>query len=161
LTTGADVARRLDAGLLEERRRWRLAGQRLVFANGCFDLLHLGHLQLLEEARAQGEVLVVGINSDASVRQLKGPDRPLFPESERAEVLLALEAVDRVVVFDQPTPLELIQALLPDVLVKGADWDADNIVGRDVVEAHGGRVVRVALMPERSTTRLLAQIRHS
>jgi rfaE bifunctional protein nucleotidyltransferase chain/domain len=157
----APGAARLASALLEERRRWREAGRRVVFTNGCFDLLHAGHVSLLEQARALGDVLVVGINGDASVRGLKGPARPLVPEAERRELLLALEAVDRVVVFDEPTPLALIQALLPDVLVKGADWGEREIVGRDVVEAHGGQVVRVSLLPGRSTTRLLERIRGS
>jgi D-beta-D-heptose 7-phosphate kinase/D-beta-D-heptose 1-phosphate adenosyltransferase len=154
-------AGRLDAALLEERRAWRSAGHRVVFTNGCFDLLHTGHVALLEEARRLGDVLVVGINGDASVRDLKGPGRPLVPEDERRELLLALEPVDRVVVFDEPTPAELIRVLVPDVLVKGADWGEQEIVGRDVVEAHGGRVVRIALVPGRSTTGLLERIRRS
>jgi len=154
-------AGRLDAALVAERARWRAAGRRVVFTNGCFDLLHGGHVALLEAARALGDVLLVGINGDASVRGLKGPGRPVVPEAERREVLLGLEAVDGVVVFDEPTPLELIRALAPDVLVKGADWGEDAIVGRDVVEAHGGRVVRVELVPGRSTTDLLARIRSS
>ena len=154
-------AGRLDAALLEERRAWRSAGHRVVFTNGCFDLLHTGHVALLEEARRLGDVLVVGINGDASVRDLKGPGRPLVPEDERRELLLALEPVDRVVLFDEPTPAELIRALVPDVLVKGADWGEQEIVGRDVVEGHGGRVVRIALVPGRSTTGLLERIRRS
>jgi D-glycero-beta-D-manno-heptose 1-phosphate adenylyltransferase len=145
--------------LLEERRVWRAEGRRVVFTNGCFDLLHPGHVSLLEAARSEGDVLVVGLNSDRSVRDLKGPGRPVLPEDERAEALLALEAVDRVVVYDEPTPAEVIRALLPDVLVKGADWAADAIVGSDVVEAAGGRVVRVPLVPGRSTTGLLERVR--
>ncbi|HET8643967.1 MAG TPA: D-glycero-beta-D-manno-heptose 1-phosphate adenylyltransferase [Vicinamibacteria bacterium] len=144
--------------LVRERAAWKAAGRRVVFTNGCFDLLHPGHLALLERARAQGDLLVVGINSDRSVRQIKGPRRPLLPEGERAETLRALEAVDRVVVYDEPTPLELIQALRPDVLVKGADWAHDAIVGRDVVEQDGGRVVRVEILPGRSTTSLLERM---
>jgi D-beta-D-heptose 7-phosphate kinase / D-beta-D-heptose 1-phosphate adenosyltransferase len=145
--------------LIEQRRTARVAGRRVVFTNGCFDLLHPGHVALLEEARGRGDLLVVGLNSDRSVRRIKGPGRPLVPEAERAEVLLALEAVDRVVIFDQPTPLDVVRALLPDVLVKGADWAAGTIVGADVVEAAGGEVVRVALLPGRSTTRLLEHAR--
>jgi rfaE bifunctional protein nucleotidyltransferase chain/domain len=145
--------------VLEERRVWRAEGRRVVFTNGCFDLLHPGHVSLLEAARSEGDVLVVGLNSDRSVRDLKGPGRPVLPEDERAEALLALEAVDRVVVYDEPTPAEVIRALLPDVLVKGADWAADAIVGSDVVEAAGGRVVRVPLVPGRSTTGLLERVR--
>ena len=142
-----------------ERARWREAGTRVVFTNGCFDLLHPGHVRLLEAARAEGDRLVVGLNSDASVRRLKGPDRPLLPEGERAETLLALEAVDRVVIYDADSPREVIAALLPDVLVKGADWELADIVGREEVEAAGGRVVRVQLLPGRSTTGLVERIK--
>lgn len=145
--------------LLTERQRWRQQRRRLVFTNGCFDLLHLGHLRLLEQARQAGDLLVVGLNSDRSVRELKGPGRPLLPQSERAETLLALEAVDRVLVYDEPTPLETISALLPDILVKGADWALDAIVGRDVVEAAGGRVVRVELTPGRSSSAVLERMK--
>jgi D-beta-D-heptose 7-phosphate kinase/D-beta-D-heptose 1-phosphate adenosyltransferase len=145
--------------LLAERREWKAAGRRLVLTNGCFDLLHPGHVALLERARAEGDLLVVALNSDESVRRIKGQGRPLLPEAERAEALLALEAVDRVVVYDEPTPLEVIRALHPDVLVKGADWAAADIVGRAEVEADGGRVVRVELVPGRSTSWLLERIR--
>jgi len=147
------------AALLEERAAWRRSGRRLVFTNGCFDLLHPGHVQLLETARALGDVLVVGLNADASVVRLKGPARPVVPEAERAEALLAMEAVDHVVIYEDDTPLAAIQALLPDVLVKGADWAAGTIVGADVVLANGGRVERVPLVPGRSSTSLLAQAR--
>jgi D-beta-D-heptose 7-phosphate kinase/D-beta-D-heptose 1-phosphate adenosyltransferase len=145
--------------LLDERAAWRAAGLRTVLTNGCFDLLHPGHIALLESARAEGDVLVVAINSDRSVREIKGPSRPVIPEAERAETLLALEAVDRVTIYDEPTPAELIRSLAPDVLVKGADWDEDAIVGRDVVEAGGGRVVRVGLLPGKSTTAMVERIR--
>ena len=147
------------SALVEERRGWREEGRRVVLTNGCFDLLHPGHVALLEAARAEGEVLVVALNSDPSVRRIKGEGRPLVPEAERAETLLALEAVDRVVVYDEPTPLEVVKALLPDVLVKGADWAQDAIVGREEVEAAGGKVVRVALVPGRSTTAMVDRIR--
>jgi D-beta-D-heptose 7-phosphate kinase/D-beta-D-heptose 1-phosphate adenosyltransferase len=143
------------------REAWRAQGRRVVFTNGCFDLLHAGHLRLLERARAEGDALILGLNSDRSVRELKGTDRPLLPAADRAAVLAALEAVDCVVAFDEPTPQRLIETLVPDVLVKGADWAADAIVGREVVEAAGGRVVRIDLVPERSTTRLLRQIKSS
>jgi rfaE bifunctional protein nucleotidyltransferase chain/domain len=148
------------SSLVQERRKWREEGRRVVLTNGCFDLLHPGHLALLEAARAHGDVLVVAINSDRSVRRIKGEGRPLVPEAERAETLLALEAVDRVVVYDEPTPLEVVKALGPDVLVKGADWAEDAIVGREEVEASGGRVVRVEMVPGRSTTAMLERIRH-
>ena len=147
------------AAILEERQAWKAAGRVVVFTNGCFDLLHPGHVALFEAARAEGDLLVVGLNSDRSVRALKGAGRPLIPEAERAETLAALEAVDRVVVYDEDTPLAVISALRPDVLVKGADWAPDAIVGRAEVEADGGRVVRVDLTPGRSTTSLLARIR--
>jgi rfaE bifunctional protein nucleotidyltransferase chain/domain len=146
--------------VVEERRRWRDEGRRVVLTNGCFDLLHPGHVALLEAARAEGDVLVVAINSDASVRRIKGEGRPLVPEAERAETLLALEPVDRVVVYDEPTPIAVVKALVPDVLVKGADWAEDAIVGREEVEAAGGRVVRVPMLPGRSTTSMLERIRH-
>jgi D-beta-D-heptose 7-phosphate kinase/D-beta-D-heptose 1-phosphate adenosyltransferase len=145
--------------LLRARARWKAAGRRVVFTNGCFDLLHPGHVALLEQARRFGDVLVVGVNSDASVTRLKGPGRPVVPASERVEALRALEAVARVVVYDEDTPRELIAALLPDVLVKGADWAEDRIVGRAEVEAAGGRVERVDLVPGRSTTAVLERIR--
>lgn len=144
---------------LRRRRAWRGEGRRVVFTNGCFDLLHPGHVSLLEAARAEGDRLLVGLNSDTSVRGLKGEGRPLLPQAERAETLAALEAVDGVVVFEEPTPRAVIAALLPDVLVKGADWGADAIVGREEVEAAGGRVVRVTLVPGRSTTVLLEKVR--
>jgi D-beta-D-heptose 7-phosphate kinase/D-beta-D-heptose 1-phosphate adenosyltransferase len=130
-----------------------------VLTNGCFDILHAGHLALLEVARGQGDVLVVALNSDASVRGLKGDGRPVVPEAERTEVLLALEAVDRVVLYDEPTPIAVVRALLPDVLAKGADWAADDIVGRPEVEGAGGRVVRVDLVPERSTSAIVDRFR--
>jgi D-beta-D-heptose 7-phosphate kinase / D-beta-D-heptose 1-phosphate adenosyltransferase len=142
-----------------ERVAWRAAGRKVVLTNGCFDILHAGHLALLEMARGQGDVLVVALNSDASVRGLKGEGRPVVPEAERTEVLLALEAVDRVVLYDEPTPIAVVRALLPDVLAKGADWAADDIVGRPEVEDAGGRVVRVDLVPERSTSAIVDRIR--
>jgi rfaE bifunctional protein nucleotidyltransferase chain/domain len=145
--------------LLHERRGWKAAGKAVVFTNGCFDLLHPGHVSLLERARAEGDVLVVGINSDPSVARLKGAGRPIVPQEERAEVLCALEAVTRVVVYDEDTPREIITALLPDVLVKGANWAPDAIVGREEVEAAGGRVVRVDVVPGRSTTAIVDRIR--
>ncbi len=136
-------------------------GERVVFTNGCFDLLHPGHIRCLERARALGDLLVVAINSDASVRQLKGHPRPLVPQEERAEILAALAAVDYVVTFDAITPRELIAALRPDVLVKGGDWGPDEIVGREEVEAAGGRVVSVPLEPGYSTSSVLEKIRDS
>lgn len=134
-------------------------GKRVVFTNGCFDLLHPGHIRGFEQARALGDVLIVGLNSDSSVRQLKGPTRPVIPERERAEILAALESVDAVVIFDELTPREVISRLLPDVLVKGGDWPGDQIVGREEVEAAGGRVVSIPLVPGYSTTAILQKIR--
>lgn len=137
----------------------RAKGKVIVFTNGVFDLLHPGHVRYLAEARRQGDALIVGVNSDRSVQTNKGPDRPINPEQERAEIVAALAAVDAVVVFDEETPHEIIARLQPDVLVKGADWPADQIVGRDIVEARGGRVVRVALAQGYSTTEILRRIR--
>ena len=137
----------------------RASGRTVVFTNGVFDLLHIGHLRYLQQARGLGDVLLVGLNSDRSVRQIKGPARPITPEAERAEILEALACVDGVVIFDEETPYELIAALQPDVLVKGADWAEDAIVGRDIVEGRGGRVVRVAMEPGHSTTKMVDRIR--
>ena len=137
----------------------RDAGERVVFTNGVFDLLHPGHLRYLQQARALGDLLIVGLNSDASVRRNKGAGRPINPEAERAEILAALACVDAVVLFDEDTPAEIIRAIQPDILVKGADWPADQIVGRDTVEARGGRVVRVEVEQGYSTTALLDRIR--
>lgn len=134
-------------------------GRRIVFTNGCFDLLHPGHIGSLEQARAFGDTLIVGLNSDGSVRQLKGAGRPVLPERERAEILAALECVDAVVIFDELTPREIIARLLPDVLVKGADWPGDQIVGREEVEGAGGRVVSIPVVPGYSTTEILRKIR--
>jgi D-beta-D-heptose 7-phosphate kinase/D-beta-D-heptose 1-phosphate adenosyltransferase len=137
----------------------RAAGQTVVFTNGVFDLLHPGHIRYLQQARDLGDALVVGLNSDRSVRANKGPDRPITPEHERREILEALRAVDAVVLFDDDTPGDLIEALQPDVLVKGADWAENAIVGRETVEARGGRVVRVAVEPGYSTSSIVAKIR--
>ena len=140
-------------------QRLRAAGRTIVFTNGVFDLLHVGHLRYLQHARGLGDALIVGVNSDRSVRLIKGPDRPITSEAERAEVLAALTCVDAVVVFDEETPRDLIAAIQPDVLVKGADWAENAIVGRDIVEARGGRVVRVAIEPGHSTTNIVDRIR--
>jgi rfaE bifunctional protein nucleotidyltransferase chain/domain len=139
----------------------RSAGARIVFTNGCFDLLHVGHLDLLERARALGDLLVVGVNGDESVRRLKGADRPLVPFADRARLLAGLAVVDVVVGFDDDTPLALIRAVEPDVLVKGGDWSPDRIVGRDVVEARGGEVRSLPLLPGHSTTALVERLRQS
>ena len=139
--------------------RMRASGKKIVFTNGVFDLLHPGHLRYLQQARGYGDALVVGLNSDASVRRNKGEGRPIVPGHERAEALAALACVDAVVQFDEDTPAEIVRAIQPDVLVKGADWPADQIVGRDTVEARGGSVVRVAVERGYSTTALIARIR--
>lgn len=141
--------------------RFRTAGKTIVFTNGVFDLLHPGHVRYLQQARQLGDALIVGLNSDRLVHAIKGPERPITPEDERAEVLSALACVDGVVVFDEGTPHDLIAAIQPDVLVKGADWAADAIVGRDIVEARGGRVVRVTVEQGYSTTALINKIRGS
>lgn len=149
----------LPAEAGEFARGEQALGRRVVFTNGVFDVLHPGHVRYLRDARALGDVLIVGVNSDRSVGAIKGPDRPVNPEQERAEVLLALSSVDAVVIFDQDTPRALISRVQPDVLVKGADWAEDQIVGRDVVEARGGRVVRVDLSPGFSTTGVIERVR--
>ena len=145
--------------MLKERERLRGAGARLVFTNGVFDLLHVGHVRYLAHARSLGDALVVAINSDRSVRELKGPKRPVFAESERAEILAALRPVDYVVIFDDISPRSLIKQLLPDVLVKGGDYQLDEIHGREEVEAAGGRVVSLPFVPGASTTSLLERMK--
>ena len=139
-------------------KQLRASGKSIVFTNGVYDLLHPGHVRYLQAARALGDALVVGVNSDRSVRANKGPSRPINPEAERAEVIAAMDCVDAAVIFDEDTPHEIISRLQPDVLVKGADWAEDAIVGRDVVEARGGRVVRMPIEQGFSTTDLIAKI---
>ena len=140
--------------------RARGEDKKIVFTNGVFDILHPGHIRYLRDARALGDLLLVGVNSDRSVKALnKAPNRPIHPEHERAEVLEALASVDAVVIFDEETPHEIISDLQPDILVKGSDWGEDAIVGRDIVEARGGKVVRVALAEGYSTTKILERIR--
>ncbi|UCD86293.1 MAG: D-glycero-beta-D-manno-heptose 1-phosphate adenylyltransferase [Desulfobacterales bacterium] len=149
----------LERAVLEKTiQSLKREGKKIVFTNGCFELLHIGHVRYLQAARAEGDVLTVGVNSDLSVRQIKGPKRPIVPENERAEVLASLACVDFVSLFDEPDPLAMIRSLLPDVLVKGADWAEDAIVGRDIVEAHGGRVVRIPLTQGTSTTSIIERI---
>ena len=138
--------------------RLKAGGKRVVFTNGCFDLLHIGHLRYLEKAKALGDILVVGVNSDASVQVLKGSRRPVLPLEERMELLSGLECVDYVVSFDEPTPLELITALKPHTLVKGGDWSKENIVGKEVVESLGGEVVPLPFIEGNSTSRLIETI---
>ncbi|HLW81046.1 MAG TPA: D-glycero-beta-D-manno-heptose 1-phosphate adenylyltransferase [Candidatus Acidoferrales bacterium] len=136
----------------------KAAGRRVVFTNGCYDLLHPGHIRLLEKSRELGDILILALNSDRSVRENKGTGRPIIPEDERAEVAAALEAVDYVVLFDEPTPREIIAKILPDVLVKGGDWGPNEIVGREEVEAAGGRVVSIPIEPGYSTSSILERI---
>ena len=145
--------------MLVERERLRSRGARLVFTNGVFDLLHVGHVRYLAQARVLGDALVVAINSDRSVRELKGPDRPVFDQSERAEILAALRQVDYVVVFDDLSPRSLIAELLPDVLVKGGDYQLDQIHGREEVEAAGGKVISLPFVDGASTTNLIERMK--
>jgi D-beta-D-heptose 7-phosphate kinase/D-beta-D-heptose 1-phosphate adenosyltransferase len=147
--------------MLDVRTRLRAAGARLVFTNGVFDLLHVGHVRYLAQARELGDALVVAINSDRSVRELKGPDRPVFAEAERAEILAALRNVDYVVIFDDISPRSLIGQLLPDVLVKGGDYKIDEIHGREEVEAAGGKVISLPFVPGASTTSLIKRVKSS
>lgn len=133
-------------------------GRRIVFTNGCYDLLHPGHIRLLEKARELGDILVLALNSDRSVRENKGPGRPIISEDERAEVAAALEAVDYVVLFDEPTPREIVSRVLPDVLVKGGDWGPNEIIGREETEAAGGRVVSIPFEPGYSTSSIVERI---
>ena len=144
--------------LQQERSRARETGQVVVFTNGCFDLLHRGHVELLQQAKALGDILVVGLNSDVSVRAIKGPGRPFVPQEDRAMMLRALRCVDEVIIFDEPTPARLIEALQPDILVKGGDWPIDQIVGADTVAHEGGKVLSLPLRPGYSTTALIERI---
>ena len=147
------------AELVAQRALWKREGKTVVFTNGCYDLLHPGHVRLLEAARSLGDILILALNSDASVRRMKGPSRPMVPENERAAMTLALESVDAVTLFDEDTPRELIAEVLPDILIKGADW-AHFIAGREEVEAAGGRVMTVALEPGYSTTNIVERMTH-
>ncbi len=137
---------------------FKTKGKRIVFTNGCFDLLHIGHIRYLEEAKSLGDVLVVGVNSDRSVRNLKGPNRPILPEEERAEILSGLESVNYITIFDEPTPLELISSLQPHILVKGGDWTKETTVGKEVVERLGGEVVILRFIEGSSTSNLIETI---
>ena len=141
--------------------RLRRDGKRIAFTNGVFDLLHPGHVRYLQHARTLGDALIVGVNSDRSVRANKGPSRPITPEAERAELLAALACVDAVAIFDEDTPADIIKRIQPDILVKGADWAADAIVGRDTVEARGGKVVRVDIEPGWSTSAIIDKVRRT
>lgn len=143
------------------RREFKKQGKKVVFTNGCFDLLHSGHIRTLKAAGASGDVLIVAINSDASVRAIKGPGRPIYPQEERREILAAMEVVDYVIIFDEPDPGAAIDLLLPDVLVKGGDWAENAVIGRETVERNGGRVIRVPPRPGRSSTDIIARITRS
>jgi rfaE bifunctional protein nucleotidyltransferase chain/domain len=143
--------------LIDRRAEWRRAGKTVVFTNGCYDILHPGHIRLLESARSLGDILILALNTDASVQRLKGPTRPLVSQDERAELVAGLQAVDAVTLFDEDTPRELIAAVLPDVLIKGADW-AHFIAGREEVEAAGGKVLALPLEPGYSTTGILDEV---
>jgi rfaE bifunctional protein nucleotidyltransferase chain/domain len=147
--------------LVQIRRSLQQQRKRVVFTNGCFDILHRGHIDYLGKARALGDVLIVGVNTDASVRHLKGPGRPIVDEEDRAQVLAALAAVDFVCLFPEETPLELIRAIVPDILVKGADWQVEAVVGRDIVEAAGGSVLTIPFLPNHSTSAMIKKILQS
>ena len=136
----------------------RVSGKRIVFTNGCFDILHVGHVRYLGEARAKGDVLVLGLNSDASVKSIKSDTRPVVSQDQRAEVLAGLSCVDYITIFDEDDPLSLIQAIKPDILVKGADWEEKNIIGSDVVKTYGGEIVRIKLVPGISTSSIIRRI---
>ncbi len=136
----------------------RRSGKQVVFTNGCFDIMHAGHVRYLAAAKAEGKILIVGVNSDKSVKSIKGKNRPIMPQDQRAEVLAGLWCVNYIVFFDEPDPLRLIQAIKPDVLVKGEDWDEDKIIGADSVKADGGKVVRIAVVPDISTSMIIEKI---
>jgi len=144
----------LQSALVKVRR----SGKKIVFTNGCFDILHVGHVRYLAVAKSAGHVLVVGLNSDKSVKIIKGPKRPIVNQDQRAEVLASLQSVDYITLFDEADPLRLIAALRPDVLVKGADWEAHEIIGADVVTAHGGKVMRIEMVPDASTSTIIQRI---
>lgn len=144
--------------IVQITRELKNDGKKIVFTNGCFDILHRGHVEYLAKAKKLGDVLIVGLNSDSSVKQIKGDGRPIVPQEDRAFILSNLIFVDYVVIFDEPTPYELISKIIPDVLVKGSDWSIEDVIGRDVVEANGGHVVLVELTPNRSTTSIIKTI---
>jgi len=146
------------SNLLRLRQQWKFFGRKVVFTNGCFDILHRGHVDYLSKAKSLGDILVVGLNDDASVTRLKGPQRPVVEQDDRADTLAALKSVDYVCVFSEDTPFEIIKALVPDVLVKGADWPIDKVVGKDIVESAGGNVQTIPFLPNRSTSNLIAKI---
>jgi rfaE bifunctional protein nucleotidyltransferase chain/domain len=144
--------------LIPMRQQWKQEGKKVVFTNGCFDIIHRGHIEYLTKAKALGDILVVGLNTDASVRRIKGPKRPIVAENDRAIVLAAFQMVDYVCLFDEETPYELIRSIVPDVLVKGSDWTLETVVGRDIVENSGGFVQTIDLVPLRSTSAIIKRI---
>jgi rfaE bifunctional protein nucleotidyltransferase chain/domain len=144
--------------LADRLNKARKSGKKIVFTNGCFDLLHVGHVRYLAAAASEGDLLVVGLNSDESVRLIKGAKRPIVPQEQRAEVLAGIECVDYVVLFDEPDPLTLIQTLCPDILAKGADWTEEKIVGAEFVKSNGGKIVRISLVADASTSRIIERI---
>jgi len=148
----------LRTELVKLRSEWKHQRKKVVFTNGCFDIIHRGHVEYLTKAKELGDILIVGMNTDASVQRLKGPTRPVVDQDDRAFVLAALNAVDFVCLFDEDTPIELIRTIVPDVLVKGSDWSVDKIVGKDVVEGAGGKVQTIDFVPNRSTTSLIQKI---
>jgi rfaE bifunctional protein nucleotidyltransferase chain/domain len=152
-----DKIKTLDE-IIRLRQQLRADGKKLVFTNGCFDILHVGHVRYINQARALGDALVLGLNSDASVRSLKGNGRPIIPEAERAEVMAGLASVDYVFIFDDPTPQQVIDAIVPDILVKGADWALTEIVGRETVEKAGGVVCNIELVEGSSTTGIITKV---
>ena len=152
-----DKVKDFDA-LLRDVSHHKKEGKKIVFTNGCYDLIHIGHVRCFKEGKNLGDTLIVALNSDRSVRTLKGPPRPIVPQAERAEIIAALECVDFVTIFDQDDPLEIISAIKPDILVKGGDWSLNTIVGRDIVESYGGQVIALPLVPGVSTTRIIETI---
>ncbi|MEJ2656128.1 MAG: D-glycero-beta-D-manno-heptose 1-phosphate adenylyltransferase [Desulfobacterales bacterium] len=144
--------------LIRALKDLRISGKRIVFTNGCFDILHVGHVRYLSAARAEGDVLVLGLNSDASVKSIKSEGRPIVSQDQRAEVLAGLACVDFITIFDEPDPLMLIRAVKPDILAKGADWDETEIIGSDVVKSYGGKVVRIKVVPNISTSSIIRRI---
>jgi rfaE bifunctional protein nucleotidyltransferase chain/domain len=145
--------------LLEKVKEWKSAGKRIVFTNGCFDIMHLGHVDYLEKAKAEGDILIVGLNSDLSTRNIKGPERPIVDENSRSRTLAAMEFVDAVVLFDEDTPYNLIKNILPDVLIKGKDYQIENIVGADIVIQNNGNIITIDLVEGYSTTKIFEKIR--
>ncbi len=144
--------------LLRLRSQWKFFGKKVVFTNGCFDIIHRGHVDYLAKAKSLGDILIVGLNDDASVTRLKGPHRPIIDQDDRANILAALKSVDYVLIFTEDTPHEIIKAIVPDVLVKGADWSIDNVVGKEIVESAGGSVQTIDFLPNRSTSRIIEKI---